>query len=233
MILSENFVTIQGEGKYLGHPSLFIRSNGCQLRCSWKNEDGTITKCDTPYTSWNPQSEPVTTVDINDLLLLAEESKVKHVVITGGEPTLQQDIESVVNSLCEQYKVTVETNGIIFKKFPKKTLMSISPKLSNSNASNSVLHYKNNHFTKSVKKYVYYNDYQLKFVVNTEDDIKEINDIVKEVRASNEKVYLMPQGITTEQFKEKAEWVIKQCIENGYNYAPRAHIEIWGNVRGK
>src|SRR5437763_130846 len=48
MLISEIFHSIQGEGELTGVPSVFIRSSGCNLRCSW---------CDTPYASWNPEGE--------------------------------------------------------------------------------------------------------------------------------------------------------------------------------
>jgi 7-carboxy-7-deazaguanine synthase len=49
--ISELFYSIQGEGKLMGMPSVFVRVSGCNLRCTW---------CDTPYTSWEPQGEEMT-----------------------------------------------------------------------------------------------------------------------------------------------------------------------------
>src|ERR1700704_5212716 len=80
MKISEIFYSIQGEGMLAGVPSVFLRTSGCNLRCTW---------CDTPYTSWKPEGD--------DLPLAAILADVRghgstHVVVTGGEPMIQQDI---------------------------------------------------------------------------------------------------------------------------------------------
>ena len=57
MKIAELFYSIQGEGALLGVPSIFIRTSGCNLRCSW---------CDTPYTSWQPEGTDLTLDQILD-----------------------------------------------------------------------------------------------------------------------------------------------------------------------
>src|SRR5258706_318151 len=75
MLIAEIFYSIQGEGELTGVPSVFVRTSGCNLRCTW---------CDTPYASWNPEGEP-RMVDA----IVAEVQKysgARHVVLTGGIP---------------------------------------------------------------------------------------------------------------------------------------------------
>ena len=80
MRIAEFFKSIQGEGEFAGTPSVFVRTTGCNLRCSF---------CDTPYTSWKPEGihEPWQT--ILDRILADD---CRHVVLTGGEPLLQPDV---------------------------------------------------------------------------------------------------------------------------------------------
>lgn len=100
----EKFVSIDGEGPTAGALSVFIRFEGCNLRCKW---------CDTMYSFDGSSSvEHLTAQEILDYIL---ETGVKHVTLTGGEPLWQEDIEDVLDLLAGQSEITVhiETNGAV------------------------------------------------------------------------------------------------------------------------
>src|SRR5512133_3760785 len=104
MKISEVFSTIQGEGILAGVPSLFIRVSGCNLRCVW---------CDTPYASWQPEGDYLTT---NQLVEFAKMNGLKHVVLTGGEPMLFEPIGELTNELkTNDHTITIETAGTVFR----------------------------------------------------------------------------------------------------------------------
>src|SRR5687768_10110644 len=125
MRLAELFHSIQGEGKLVGVPSVFVRASGCNLRCTW---------CDTPYASWNPEGDDVPVSEIVHRVIAASGSsraEAPHVVITGGEPMIMPDVED----LCAALKgldchITMETAATVYKPV-NIDLASLSPKLSN------------------------------------------------------------------------------------------------------
>src|SRR3954447_22790222 len=127
MKISEIFYSIQGEGKLMGVPSVFVRVSGCNLRCTW---------CDTPYASWNPQG-----ADLSLQAILGEVGKhsARHVVLTGGEPMIFAKTVSLIAALKDLGKhVTVETAGTVWLDGLARgaiDLASISPKLANSTPS--------------------------------------------------------------------------------------------------
>ena len=114
--VNETFVSIQGEGGLIGSPTLFIRLDGCPLRCSW---------CDTPYAL---AGDAGTSMSMQELAAIA--AGHHHIVITGGEP-LAQDIAPLVEALHGNH-ITVETSGTIFADLPGVALFSISPKVGTS-----------------------------------------------------------------------------------------------------
>src|SRR5215472_10112673 len=87
--IAELFYSLQGEGSLLGVPSVFIRTSGCNLRCSW---------CDTPYTSWNPEGREMT---IDEIVAETRRHHARHVVITGGEPLIAPEILKLTQRLSE------------------------------------------------------------------------------------------------------------------------------------
>src|SRR3954466_10549302 len=78
--IAEIFYSVQGEGSLVGVPSVFIRTSGCNLRCSW---------CDTPYTSWQPQGE---NLPLARILETVAQFPARHAGVTGGEPMIAPEI---------------------------------------------------------------------------------------------------------------------------------------------
>lgn len=166
-------------------------------------------------------------------------TQTKHVVLTGGEPMLPRE----VNLLCKEIKtagfhITIETAGTIFQQLDCD-LMSISPKLSNSDPEAGragewlAKHQSKRHQPDVVKHLIETYDYQLKFVVNTPDDLKEILQYLKLIAPKNRsKVLLMPEGIAIEDLNEKEKWLAPLCEEHQFTFCPRRHIEWYGNKRG-
>jgi 7-cyano-7-deazaguanosine (preQ0) biosynthesis protein QueE len=225
---------LQGEGKSSGRRMMFVRLSGCNLACVW---------CDTPYT-WNwigtkfvhpdkfdpkKESHPMSPEEI--LAKLKELSDTKAIILSGGEPTLQQ--KSLIPLLkllkLNNYWVEVETNGTIELSDEFISLIdqiNCSPKLSNSGVDNPLR--KREKF-KALTKIASQSISIFKFVVVTDDDLQETLDLVKKYDLKN--VYLMPEGRTTEEQLERQDKVKNMCDQYGFNFSPRLHILEFGNKR--
>src|SRR5215211_4485502 len=120
MKVCEVFHSIQGEGKLVGVPAVFVRASGCNLRCVW---------CDTPYASWDPEGDDV---PVDEIVRRVAAHGARHVVLTGGEPMIMPDVEPLCDALKSAgHHVTIETAATVYKRV-KLDLASLSPKLSNS-----------------------------------------------------------------------------------------------------
>jgi len=223
MRISEIFYSVQGEGVLAGVPSVFVRTSGCNLRCSW---------CDTPYTSWKPEGEDLSI----DLIVerTTAFTAARHVVITGGEPMIAPGIVELSRRFRELgFHITVETAGTVFAPVACD-LMSISPKLSNSTP-DGVFHDRHDQLRlqpEVLKRLTQEYDYQLKFVVAQESDLSELQSIVGNLNAPGEKVVLMPEGITPHALTERGVWIAELCKTHGYRFGPRLHVYLYGNRRG-
>jgi 7-carboxy-7-deazaguanine synthase len=129
--------TLQGEGKLVGIPVLFIRTSGCNLRCTWTTSTGKVSICDTPYASHHPVETDIMDTAEVVAVVRANLGQIRHVIISGGEPTIQpQPLVELARNLKKELNVhiTLETNGVLF--IPELTtyidLFSLSPKLKSS-----------------------------------------------------------------------------------------------------
>jgi len=224
MWIAETFQSVQGEGRHVGVPSLFIRTSGCNLRCWF---------CDTPYTSWEPEGEQRTLESLLDEVRSAE---CQHVVITGGEPMLVPDLAPLTQQIAELGRtITIETAGTVDLPVTAH-LMSISPKLANSVPDDpawSERHNRGRHQPEVIRRLTTDYDYQLKFVIDAPDDIADVDEYLVEFpHITADRVYLMAQAREPEELRVKSEWLDPLAEEKGWRVSPRLHIELFGNTRG-
>lgn len=131
-----HFISPQGEGKFMGRLSAWMRVSTCNLKCAWANGDGTVTLCDTPFTSHVVSKHIETCQEAFDYLM---NNPAPHVVITGGEPSSALNALALIDPIEEAGKrVTIETNGTRFFE-SKATLISMSPKLASSSSGLEIL----------------------------------------------------------------------------------------------
>lgn len=229
--IAETFYSLQGEGRLAGVPSFFVRVSGCNLRCAW---------CDTPYASWNPEGARRS---VDELVEEAARSGAKHAVLTGGEPMLFDAIGPLAAGLRERgLRITIETAGTIDRDVACD-LMSISPKLASSapregdprdpDGAWRARHEARRLDTGVLQRLIdRFPQRQLKFVVCGPDDLAEIEGLLAKLRGwEAADVLLMPEGVVVPDAGRKA-WLARACLDRGWRYCPRLHIELFGNTRG-
>jgi len=234
IILSEKpFISFQGEGKTQGKHSLFIRFSNCNLNCSI---------CDSKFT-WRGKETYILKYDkLKEFML-----KVDNVVITGGEPLLQENLKSVIEIITyfDSKNYEIETSGDIYKlseiysdydymyKFFRRNnvLFNISPKFNVKQIDgkipdfNNVVNFINNLKNNNI-------NYILKFLFWDKKSIDKIDELVYSNNISKSLVYLQPLGITDKGIKKIINNNIQYIIDKGYNISIRQHIYLFGNKRG-
>jgi len=213
MKINEIFYSIQGEGPQVGMPTWFIRTTGCNLRCSW---------CDSAYAL-----EEGKEMSIESIIDSIPASVCNNVVITGGEPLLQKDLLTLMKKLgC--FNIYVETNGTIYdSKLTGFAHFIVSPKLQ----------FLNKEYEDNIKKWKHMATF--KFVVGDKKEFDEAIAFCKKLKLDSmqliEPVYFMPKGTTEKELKERMksikEWLFEEQI-SFVRISPRLHISLWGNKRG-
>jgi 7-carboxy-7-deazaguanine synthase len=227
MKISEIFYSVQGEGTLVGVPSVFVRTSGCNLRCTW---------CDTPYTSWKPEGREMS---VEQVVGEVRAFPAGHVVVTGGEPMILDQVTPLTRGLAELgLHITIETAGTVFREV-SCDLMSISPKLANSTPHEreggtwAAQHDRLRYQPDVLKKLMAAHDYQMKFVVSSPGDMDEIHAILRETCADRSKVVLMPEGTSAQAVQERGRWLAEIAKKELFRLSPRLHVDLWGDERGR
>ena len=207
MKVSEIFVSIQGEGRYMGQICIFLRLHGCNLFCS---------TCDTKYARDSENYKLYTVQELKDIL---ENIRIKRVVVTGGEPLLQKGEVLQLVKECRYKRFLLETNGTVLDSEVLKRfhLITVSPK---------------RNYPKLDELFTFWSPHKkvdFKFVVGESEwcwTFEEIPVIVERYDIKPYRVWLMPEATTSTQLSELAPKVWDFCVSNNYNYSDRLQIRV-------
>ena len=238
LFVSEIFgPTIQGEGASQGRSVVFLRLGLCNLDCKW---------CDTPFTwDWTGKNGVAydklvelkrrTTTDIVNELVDKCAGVINRVVISGGEPMIQQNRLTLVIRALWAHGITceIETNASLTPSDDMIDLanegavtFNCSPKLSNSGVD-----YENRIRDNALSIYADLPS-TFKFVITNPDDIHEILPIIHRHQIAPHRIYLMPEGIETDTIQQQLANTMMIATEHGWSVSPRLHVLAYGNKRG-
>ncbi|MEZ5959877.1 MAG: 7-carboxy-7-deazaguanine synthase QueE [Hyphomonadaceae bacterium] len=234
----EIFRSIQGEGPAIGRPRTFVRLSGCNLHCVW---------CDTAYT-WNWVGTPFahqsntkfnTSAEMLSLSTAETADRIRAlpsegVVITGGEPLLQMravvELIDALRAHDHRAIVDIETNGSIV---PSDELVDridyfvVSPKLTHSGNDAAVALKPD-----ALRRFAAMPSTFLKFVAKDATDVEVAAKIASEYGFPAQRIYIMPEGTTSEALLARGPALIDAVIAHGFNYSDRLHIHLFGQKRG-
>ena len=233
------FRSVQGEGSLAGIRTIFIRTSGCNLRCKFKNSI-----CDTAYSSYKPEKGKFTLEQVVDFV---KNDSATHICLTGGEPCLYPDFIKWIKMTFPVHHLTVETNGTI--PIDEKTaalidLASISPKMLSSVDPEDSERERRELWIKHssapiVKLLQNAKQSQLKYVVASEDDLKEIEKHVHEIEErlgkdthlNRDCIYLMPACSNLQDMLRVSPIVGDLAVAYSYSFSPRLQYLCWGEKR--
>ena len=224
LVVSEVFgPTLQGEGPSVGQAAGFVRLGRCNLACRW---------CDTPYTwDWDHHDPAVElrTVAAADVLASLDAMGVDLVVVTGGEPLLQQrHLPPLLRGARRRgWRVEVETAGTIAPSLPEDLVdrYNVSPKLANSG-----MPVERRYRPDILRAFQAGGRAVFKFVVGDAGDLPEVDRIVAECGLRT--VWVMPEGTDAPTVLARMRALAPHVLERGWNLTPRLHVLLWGDRRG-
>ena len=251
--VSEVFYSLQGEGRFVGVPSVFLRTYGCNFTCSGfgcaPGEKSTgaddvsevvhmyptfndlplvETGCDS-YASWHPAfkhlSPNYTTEELVERMLALTPNNM-------WQQNNGNDVHLVITGgePFRHFLLDWTLNPRLGKRGPGALTFSVSAKLSASGES-----WEDAICPDIVMSYADIGHTYLKFVVETDEHIDEAiraTDAYRRVGFAGP-IYLMPQGGVVEPYDKNKKRIADICCAQGWNYSPRLHVDLWGNGWGK
>jgi organic radical activating enzyme len=230
------FYTIEGEGEYIGQPSVFMRMSMCNLTCVGFASESSPNGCDS-FISWSIKNK----MTFEEIFQLMEDNNyVEHLrnnaiwKLTGGEPLIQQkQLLRLVEAFVDRYKflprIDFESNATLMPDerwvTDFKATFTTSPKLT-TNGDPEEKTYK-----PDVLKWHRAHGSGFKFVINKSEDIEEIwRKYVKDDHGINvplNRVWFMPCCGSRDEHIERAPAVAEYAKALHVNFSPRLHLVLW------
>ena len=208
MKINEIFYSIQGEGKWTGLPNIFIRTTGCNLRCSY---------CDTTY-AYDYGEE----MSIDEIVNRIREYPCNYVCVTGGEPLIQEETVQLIDTLLQKkYMICLETNGSTDIKNlvgKKSLLVSLDIKCPSSTMHEKMI-FNNVSLLAS--------DDQLKFIIQNRVDYEYAKTVIKKY---NPRSTIFFQPVWGANLKELSSWILNDGLDARIGL--QLHKIIWGDKKG-
>jgi len=208
--ITEIFLSLQGEARDAGWPTVFVRLTGCPLRCQY---------CDTAYAFHGGEWR-----DIDAILAEVAGYGVRHVCVTGGEPLAQKRCITLLQRLCDAgHDVSLETSGAI-------DISEVDPRVSR------VLDIKTPGSMEVARNrwenlpLLTAHD-QVKFVICDRADFDWARDIVAEHRLADTCDVLFSPSYTQVAARELADWIVAERLP--VRYQMQLHKLLWNDEPGR
>lgn len=230
LVVSEIFgTTVSGEGPTLGQRCSFLRLGGCNLTCGF---------CDSSWT-WDASRHDLraelTRMDAEDIVERLLATGAKFVIVSGGEPLLQQKYPGwgvVLRGLTGAgVRVEVETNGTVEPTVETARLLTrftVSPKLAHSAVAED-----RRISPTALKALMATGKAVFKFVCRNAADVSEVAELVRAQSIPARRVWVMPEGVDSATLCRHLAAVADPAVAAGFNVTTRLHIHAWGDARGR
>lgn len=208
--ITEIFYSLQGEGRFVGLPTLFVRLTGCPLRCSY---------CDTAYAfsggEWHSLEGVIATV---------AEYECQHVTVTGGEPLAQRACLPLLTRLCDRgFQVSLETSGALDLAAVDLRVVKVMDLKTPSSGESTRNHWDNlEHLTQRD---------QIKFVICNRDDFEWACRAVREHHLAEICEVIFSPCFAQLEPVTLAEWILAASLP--VRFQIQLHKLLWGDVPGR
>lgn len=205
LLINEIFFSIQGESLFVGKPTVFVRTAGCNLRCVW---------CDTKYAFWEGHSQ-----SLEEIVKKIQSFPTKYVCLTGGEPLGQRAVYPLMNQLVGLgFIVSLETGGgFSVSKVPSSIVKILDIKCPDSHESKSMV-WENLDLLNPQD--------QVKFVIASRKDFDWAIDICDQHHLFSKCTILISAVFNKVPLPEVAQWILESA--KPFTLQTQLHKHIWG-----